>query len=115
MVDDSRDARIRELELERDTAVLERDAAVAKQEITLTPIWIILGLTFTPMAWAFIGLATIIIWSAANDPEVAKNMEGLLVGLSIMGNIVSAGMGVLIGAVGKDVAGAIMNGRGGKG
>lgn len=84
-----------------------------KRSTTLSGVQFIVLLCFFPMVIAFIVLGVRIVWAASSNPETLTNMEGLLVGLAVFGNPVSAGMGMVMGAFSEEIK-AKITGNGSK-
>jgi hypothetical protein len=83
-----------------------------KRSTTLSGVQFLVLITFFPMVLAFLLLAGRMIWSATGDPEVLKNIEGLLAALAILSNPVSMGMGVIMGALSDEIKALVKNGGG---
>ena len=78
----------------------------ASSKTRLSGIQFIVLVTFWPLVIAFIVLGGRMVWSASQDPEVLANMDGLLAGIAIFSNPVSAGFGYLLGAFNDEIKAA---------
>jgi hypothetical protein len=74
-----------------------------KRSTTLSGVQFLVLCTFVPMVFAFLFLAGRMIWSATGNPEILRDIEGLLAALAILSNPVSMGMGVIMGALSDEI------------
>jgi hypothetical protein len=77
----------------------EFEEAKHVQSVTLTGPEIIFGVAFLAITGAWLFLAVRIIWSATSNPDVLKNIEPLLLAMSILTIPVTAGLNKLMEAI----------------